>query len=111
MATYIQQKMMELRYGGPSMQGGAPPAQMPPLEPISQGLQPTAIAAPALRPEPEPMIVPLEHHHLNPQVITQAPAKVRQLVGAAALHGTPWSHVNPYTKTSFMMRKQFSRFS
>lgn len=113
MTTYVQQKVMEIRYGV-ELSGQSPgqTSQPEPLQPASQGLQPI-FNAPALRPEPEPLIVPLEHHHLTPhtpQMVAQAPAKVRQLVGAAALHGTPMAHVNPYTRTSFMMRKQYSRF-
>jgi len=103
MATYIQQKMMELRYSGQSGQAVAQSITAQPFQ---------LAAAPVLVSEPEPMIVPLEpHHHFAPVSVAHAPAKIKQLVGAAALHGTPLSRINPYTKTSFMMRKQYSRFS
>lgn len=113
MANYIQQKMMEIRYGSSSQ--NQPQAQM--RQSVSADFQQN-YPAPELRPEPEPLIVPIPkdtEHHLHfaphtPQAVAQAPAKVKQLVGAAALNGSRWP-LNPYVQSSFMIRKQYSRFS
>lgn len=82
LTTYVQQQVMELRYGQsrPESRVGSPPAR--------QDLAQYSDTA--------PRIVRSLHH-------------VPKLVGAAALHDTPWSVVNPYTRTSLMIRHQWSR--
>jgi hypothetical protein len=97
LTSYIQQRVMELRYGST---GGTASA-------VSSG-QPAQIAK-AVEVEPAPLAEHLAAYTMPSKGSSTKPAgHLRQLVGAAALHGTPWSHVNPYTRTSFMMRSQAS---
>jgi len=106
MTTYIQQRVMELRYG--SMQA----APVTPAVPPATNAQPQVVVPPEPAVQqpmrPEPLAEHLAVYDLPTQQSGQQPHGLRQLVGAAALHGTPWSNINPYTKTSFMMRSQVS---
>jgi hypothetical protein len=98
LTTFVQQKVMELRYSPPA-QAAEQPEEQPPPEPMppttTDNWPVNHILASPLAATPTDFI-----HH-----------PVKRLVGAAALHGTPWSHVNPYTQTSFMMRKKSSQLS
>ncbi len=85
LTTYIQQRVIELRYGTTALAVPVPEPSAPLAEHLSNYTLPISDKRPV-----------------------KAPGHLRQLVGAAALHGTPWSHVNPYTKTSFMVRTQLS---
>jgi hypothetical protein len=96
LTTYVQQRVMELRYG--SLEAAAPEEKAP---------------APSGFTQLEERLLSLEKnsyahiHQLVSPLVSTGPAKLKQLVGAAALHDTPWSHVNPYTRTSFMTRNQY----
>jgi hypothetical protein len=111
MVSYIQQRVMEIRHYNQNLSQAPqtqprqelPPAyQGPTGEPAYSAPAPIAASAGSA---PDPV-----YSLPEPHVTTVPSAEVPQVVGAAAIHSTPWMNVNPYTKGSFVTRRQSSRW-
>jgi hypothetical protein len=104
MVSYIQQRVMEIRHYNQNLM----------QQPTQQQQRLSSVPAYAAQiPAPAPQ-APAGGGPVfgmpEPHAASVPSADTPQVVGAAAIHSTPWMNVNPYTKSSLVTRRQTSRW-